>query len=258
MMVMDPNADQNDVLLALKCAATNLSISDWLDLDLRLGLNGLIRNDNQLMNNLSDYGDYHGSNVLWVIEQILHKDPTNAEKLEEYLELEIWLKKYEPHLHSKLYGAYQLVNNNGTDLLNVLNTDELSMHIERTKRAIEDNDLSLSIGSSKELLETVLKTILKDYGQTEFDSRITTLLNQVQDKLDISLNNNTEMNELSRQVIGSLANIVNKIAEIRNQQGTGHGRIETVPIDKNSAYLVANSVQTISFYLINLWKSKLK
>lgn len=256
MVVMDQNADPDDVLLALKCAAEPLSISEWLDLDLRLGLDGLIRDDNGLMNNLSDRGDYHGANVQWVIEQILERDPTNAEKLEKHLELEPWLKEFEPDLYSKLYGVYKFVNNGGNDTLNVLDTNELSKHMGRIKGSIESNDLSQSIGSSKDLLETVLKTILVYYGQTEFDPRITTLFKQVREKLGTSPDGNEKMDELSLQVIGSLANIVHKIAEMRNRQGTGHGRVETAPIDKNSAYLVANSVQTVSIYLINLWKSK--
>lgn len=141
-------------------------------------------------------------------------------------------------------------------MLNVFDTDELSKHMERIKRAIESNDLSQSIGSSKDLLEAVLKTILAHYGQTEFDPKVTTLFKQVREKLGASHDGNEKMDELSLQVIGSLANIVHKIAEMRNQQGTGHGRVETAPVGKNDAYLVANSVQTVSFYLINLWKSK--
>ena len=256
MVVMDPNADPDDVLLALKCAAEPLSISEWLDLELKLKLGGLIRDDHELMNNLSDLGDYHGANVQWAIEQILAKDPTNAGKLEKHLQLESWLKKFEPDLYNKLYGAYQLVNNGGDNMLDVLDTDELSKHMERIKRSIESNDLSQSIGSSKDLLETVLKTILSYYGQTEFDPRVTTLFKQVREKIGTNPAGNEKMGELSLQVIGSLANIVHKIAEMRNQQGTGHGRVETTPVNKNDAYLVANSVQTASFYLINLWKSK--
>ena len=200
----------------------------------------------------SDYGE----SVLRVIQEIIRKNPNNIKIIEEHTSLEKWLKENEPRLYNEIYNTNIVINNE--DIKYICNNVNVEQHLDRIKRSIQDNDASQAISSSKDLLEVVLKTILKDFKNDDISGDIPSLLKQVQQELQIDANDKTgqKLDEKTRRLLSNFGQIVVGISEIRNIVGTGHGRIENYHTDQNHALLVVNSVRAVSFFLINLWQKR--
>ncbi len=98
--------------------------------------------------------------------------------------------------------------------------------IERIENQV-DTDPRLAIGTAKELVETVCKTILSDRG-VEFDpkSELMDLVKQTRAELKLVPANVPESARAAdtiRKLLSNLATITQSLAELRNSYGTGHG-----------------------------------
>jgi len=253
---LNPNANPKKVLLALKRAVeATFSSNDWDELGLDTECDDIIDKDPRLLSSLS-WGDQdYGERILVVIKKILERNPNNVTIIENFVSLEKWLVEHEPRLYKELYEQDSLAIEDTEKIGKIHNTLEVNQHIVRIKRSIRENDPSQAIGSSKELLESVLKTILEDLGQPDISGDIPALLKQVQQSLGIDPNDETtkKLDEKVKRTLSNLGQVVIGVAEIRNLVGTGHGRTKSHEIDQNHALLIVNSVGTISTYLINLW-----
>jgi hypothetical protein len=92
--------------------------------------------------------------------------------VEDFLGLPDWLRKSEPELYAKMYGGPVPVDDlqAAAAELGITDVDE---HAVRIRRGLRD-DPAQAIGSAKELLETVLKSILGLHGTgkaTKLDGR---------------------------------------------------------------------------------------
>lgn len=115
-------------------------------------------------------------------------------------------------------------------------------------------DTKAAIGSAKELIETICKDILKELGETNYDQPdLPKLAKMTFEKLELSLQNATDTKDASEQIKSILktqSNIVQKIAELRNNYGDGHGKDSTfTALHKRHARLVANSAATLVTFL---------
>lgn len=109
-----------------------------------------------------------------------------------------------------------------------LDTAHLAVHVERINSAAA-NDPALAIGSTKELVESTLKTILVGMGVPYEDRKedVAALLKKVQKALDLvpsEIEGAKRGSEIIRKVLSNLGAIAIGIAELRNLYGTGHGR----------------------------------
>ena len=140
-------------------------------------------------------------------------------------------------------------------------TDYLSTHhvqsqISRMMDNIE-SDPELAIGTAKEFVETISKTILNQLSisfedNTDLHKLVRTVLLTL-NPLDISSDDVT-MQELQRKISGSLTTLVLSIAELRNKKGTGHGKsAEHMPIKKEIAHLAVNSASTIGLFMVHAY-----
>jgi len=103
----------------------------------------------------------------------------------------------------------------------------LSEHVQRIERSLAD-DPAQAIGSAKELLESVLKTILEgmsiDYAK---DDDLPRLLRMVQAALELAPNDAHAQKkgaDTIKKTLSNLGSVVIGIAELRNLYGTGHGK----------------------------------
>ncbi len=109
----------------------------------------------------------------------------------------------------------------------ILEDMHFTEYVNRINNSI-DSDPSLAIGSTKELLESVLKSILDecDFDWDRSDD-LPKLLKKVQNALHL-ISNDTDSKSRGSQgiqeVLRGLSQIVNGIAQLRNIYGTGHGR----------------------------------
>jgi hypothetical protein len=101
--------------------------------------------------------DYEG-HIFGVIEALIALDPSNLQIVVDYLDLPAWLKENSPKEFEELYGHTQPLLD-GLEDVAITNSFELNQHISRIRRAIE-SDPELAVGSTKELVESVLKNIL--------------------------------------------------------------------------------------------------
>jgi hypothetical protein len=98
--------------------------------------------------------------------------------------------------------------------------------IERIENQV-DSDPRLAIGTAKELVETVCKTILSDRG-VKFDpkSELMDLVKQTRAELKLVPDNipdSAKAADTIKKLLSNLATITQSIAELRNSYGTGHG-----------------------------------
>lgn len=110
------------------------------------------------------------------------------------------------------------------DMLPESARDSIVDGLARVSRAVSADDVEGIIGASKELIETVAKAVIDSMGGT-YGSNVSlrTLASQALESLDqhpAALANNAALQRLSSSMISA----GQAIAELRNSDGTGHGR----------------------------------
>lgn len=125
----------------------------------------------------------------------------------------------------------------------------LQGEIIRMQNAV-DSDPELAIGTSKEFLETISKTILNKKGVTltgkeELPELVYLTLEAVKPLEGIEAEP-----KLIKKTLGSLSTIIQSIGEIRNKDGTGHGKDASKPrVDSRLASLAVNASSTLALFL---------
>lgn len=108
-----------------------------------------------------------------------------------------------------------------------IDAPELHRQIERMQDAV-DHDPALAIGTAKELIETICKTILEDRGiQYSKDDDLPKLVKNTRMVLGLvpnSIPNSAKGADTIRRLLSSLGSVAQGLAELRNLYGTGHGK----------------------------------
>lgn len=138
-----------------------------------------------------------------------------------------------------------------------LDTDYVKDKINLMNEEISKNT-DLAIGTAKELIETVCKSILQGKGRTSDPSwGLGKLVKETTNSLDLQPKqaaNPAKAESSIKKILGGLGSIVQGIGELRNAYGTGHGKeanfkglepryaklIVGVASDLSSFYLSAN------------------
>ncbi|MGD1890214.1 MAG: abortive infection family protein [Cyclobacteriaceae bacterium] len=143
---------------------------------------------------------------------------------------------------------------NSDKIVTILNDEYVRKQVRLMDDNINDNP-HLTIGIAKELIETVCKTILLDKG-IEIDrnwdvGRIVKETNKLLKFIPDDLHNNDVAERAILKILGGLSTIVQGIAELRNNFGSGHGHeAEFKSIEKIYAKLAADSSsQLVLLYL---------
>lgn len=152
--------------------------------------------------------------------------------------IEIWATGADPDPeHDKLSRecraiAKRLLGGNAglADLkaaASILDAHHLTMQIRRMEESVH-NDPALAIGTAKELIETVCKTILAERGKPMNGAPdIPTLTKATLNELDLvpdSVDEAKRGSEAIKRVLRSLGSIGNDLNELRGIYGTGHGK----------------------------------
>jgi Abortive infection C-terminus len=103
----------------------------------------------------------------------------------------------------------------------------LSEQIERMQDAVE-TDPALAIGTAKELIETVCKTILEERGKPVTGTPdIPTLTKALLKELNLvpdGIKESTRGSDAIKSILRSLGTIGNDLSQLRGLYGTGHGQ----------------------------------
>lgn len=114
---------------------------------------------------------------------------------------------------------------------------------DRLERATEADDTEQMIGASKELVECVAKVVLDALGHTYgSDEDVPRLTREALDALGVHPSSYQGRPPIQR-LTGSLVQVPNAVAELRNQDGTGHGRVNLTDLrDASAEYAVSAAV----------------
>ncbi|MEO0968558.1 MAG: abortive infection family protein, partial [Cyanobacteria bacterium J06639_18] len=139
---------------------------------------------------------------------------------------------------------------NGTDANYVLG------QITRMESAV-DNDPSLAIGTAKELIETICKTILSERkqevkGTLDLPKLVKKTVKELKLTPDDIPNKAKAANNI-KLILSNLATITNGISELRNSYGTGHGKDSKAKIWLMSMLLLLQVLhaESLSLLLLN-------
>ncbi len=140
-----------------------------------------------------------------------------------------------------------------------LSAEYISQQITRMEVSIE-SDPELAIGTAKELVETICKTILEEYGETPKSSKVQQLVKQVFKILDIlpeKVPDKVKGAESIRLVLQNLGTVAQHLAELRNIWGTGHGKsAKTRNIPPRVAKLAVGSACTLCEYILEVYQMR--
>ncbi|WKL47938.1 abortive infection family protein [Flavobacterium pectinovorum] len=143
---------------------------------------------------------------------------------------------------------------------NLLDKTHFQEHIDRINKSIND-DPALAIGSTKELVESILKSILIELN-IEIDKAddIPKLLKKVQKGLDIvpnDVDNSIKGAEIIKVLLNNLGSVVIKLTELRNLYGTGHGTDKKRNgLSPRHARLAVGAGITLSTFLLDTFEYK--
>jgi hypothetical protein len=150
----------------------------------------------------------------------------------------------------------------GTKLLKdsamTLNAAHLMLQIRRMEQSV-DTDPALAVGTAKELVETVCKTILAERGkQVDGSPDLPALAKTTARELHLVPDNipsSAKGAETMRRLLGNLATVAQGLAELRNLYGTGHGKLgATQPIRPRHARLAVGAAATLATFLFETHK----
>ncbi len=126
-----------------------------------------------------------------------------------------------------------------------------------------ENDPGLAIGTAKELVETVCKTILEERGKAlESNLDLPKLVKQTAAELKLTpsdIPDEVKASESIKRLLKNLADITYGIAELRNSYGTGHGKsAKSRGLSSRHAKLAVGAASTLAIFLVETHGEQLK
>lgn len=214
---------------------------------------------------LTDWSDVR--KLLTVFETVLLKLESNIENevggqtyqqgyRTAFNKLTKFLRKDGFHYHSGTIAT--AANAPGLDHLAEVAEQIDSAYLLRQLRTMEDNieaDPGLAIGTAKELIETVCKTILDDRG-VEYNKKrdnVPKLVNAACRELKLTRDDIDDAAKAAgtiKNVLSNLAAISQGLTELRNPYGTGHGKTaSTKGLQARHARLAVGAASTLACFL---------
>ena len=145
------------------------------------------------------------------------------------------------------------------EAVDLLDAHQFTEYVERIKVSIED-DPALAIGSTKELVEAVLKTILKKIGIDFGKDDVPKLLKRVQQALKLTpddIDDAARGAEIIKILLSNLGSVVIKLTELRNLYGTGHGaEKKRSGMEPRHAKLAVGAGITLCSFLLDTLKNR--
>lgn len=132
--------------------------------------------------------------------------------------------------------------------------------ITRMESAIY-NDPSLAIGTAKELVETICRTILRERGvPVDGTPDLPQLTKATFKQLDLTpddIPESAKASEVIKRVLSNLATVAGGLAELRNKYGTGHGKEAAARgLEPRHAKLAVGAASTLAIFLLEAHESR--
>lgn len=148
--------------------------------------------------------------------------------------------------------------NNKEEITNYLSEEYVSQQISLMESSI-DSAPHISIGTSKELIEMICKTILSERNITvDKNWDVPKLLKETSKILKLTpedIPNEARAASTIKSILGSLSNVVQGIAELRNSYGSGHGKdAKFKGLNSRHAKLAVGASSTLAIFLLETHK----
>ncbi len=249
---------RNTLILALKRAMeASLDVSDWKELGYATDTADWITSHPRLLRSLQWGDSDYGGHVIDAIEYMLNQDPANLQVLLGFDGLADWIRVNEPTVYNEVIGDGLIAAASISDVRDAARGFDVEAYIRRIRDALPD-DPELAVGSTKELIESVLKTILGLHGPPIGSDDMPKLLKRAQAALGLDpkdVDDAMPGSESLRHLLGNLAQVVYSVNELRNLYGTGHGRSNAPGLDVASARLVVGAGATLATYLMDRYNA---
>lgn len=198
---------------------------------------------------------------LTVYENVLSELDDHAENEQEWAvkalkSLRRWIERdgfiYENGKLSRSASKPEL--DHIADAAGSLDLPELGRQVQRIQAAVED-DPALAIGTAKEIVETVCKTIL-DQRRVVYqeDCDVAQLVKETRKALGLvpeSIPNAAKGADSIRRLLSNLGNIAQGLGELRNLYGTGHGKHgASKGLSPRHARLAVGAAATLATFLL--------
>lgn len=145
------------------------------------------------------------------------------------------------------------------DSATIANKEVMRRELDRVQMTIM-SEPDAAIGECKNLLETLLKTILEEAGSQYGRDDLPSLYRATASTLGLeSIPASTKASEGVRKSLRAMTTIVQSIAEIRNEIGDHHGSTSPSPAEPRHARLVLNSAIAVTEYLLDsleIWRDQ--
>lgn len=136
----------------------------------------------------------------------------------------------------------------------------MSEQITRIEKSIQE-DPALAIGTAKELIETVCKTILNEYGislsgNEDIPKIVKLTLGQLK-LLPSDIPDSAKGSAEIRKILNNLSSVACTLAELRNLYGTGHGKDgKAIGLQPRHAKLAVSSAVTMVNFLFETYEER--
>jgi hypothetical protein len=129
--------------------------------------------------------------------------------------------------------------------------------LAKCEKRFNEEDYSGAITSARSLVEGVCNEILVNLTGTQLEEQpdLPALFKQVRKNLNLDTKN-PKLEQPLKQVLNGLVNIVNGLAQIRNENGDAHHR--RYEVNKHHALVVINSAKTVVTFLFNTYEYQLE
>lgn len=136
----------------------------------------------------------------------------------------------------------------------------ISQQITRMESSIS-SDPDLAIGTAKELVETVAKTILDELGiEYSRNDDLTALVKATRKALKLvpeDVPESAKASDTIRRLLSNLGTVTDSLAALRNAYGTGHGRsANTGGLEPRHARLAVGSATTLATFLFETHEAR--
>lgn len=252
-MAIDSDPDILKTAIATQIEAT-FDRSDWMRLGMATNTVDVIRDHRRLLRSL-DFGDDDYLMCIWdVLPDIIGETRqrgvkgvrfSKLDKVLRQLNLENWLRENKPELHRQVFGDDTVPFLDDLEESEQATLDDIREYLQRIRHSVDD-DPALAIGSAKELLESVLKSVLGMHGSgpdTHVDMPKLAKRANVQLGIDpAGVRGDEPGADSRRRIVGGLTAIVNGVAELRNAGlGTGHGVSQRPQVDQAMVKLAVSA-----------------
>ena len=138
--------------------------------------------------------------------------------------------------------------------------DYVSKQITRMEAALSNDDPALAIGSAKDFIETICKTILEERGiSIPKNANIPRLVKLTVNNLPVvpaDIEDRGRGEKVIVRLVTNLSSIGESLAELRNKFGTGHGKpAGHIVLDTHHAKFAVQTAITVGMFLYEVHES---